>query len=180
MHCAPRTRSEGQRPRRGSQQILLTRGHQHWERGHKTDGRRSGLEGAETPFNGDKESVLAGKWRVRHSNNGPNEKRPGAERRLKAQCTVTWRAGQKEGANCGACARPPCQARRRQLFCAESGCEARSSTDSTAEAATGLRAYRPAPTGNEPARGTRDHGMASGRRLRAGGGSTDYEGPTLR
>ncbi|KAH8615431.1 hypothetical protein ERJ75_000585800 [Trypanosoma vivax] len=105
MHCAPRTRSVGRRPRRGSQQILLTRGHQHWERGHKTDGRRSGLKEAETPFNGDKESVLAGKGRVRHSSNGPNEKRPGAERRLQAHARDLGGAGQKEGANCGACAR---------------------------------------------------------------------------
>ncbi|KAH8606053.1 hypothetical protein ERJ75_001554800 [Trypanosoma vivax] len=103
MHCAPRTRSEGQRPRRGSQQILLTRGHHIGSAAIKQTAEGRGLK-ERTPFNGDKESVLAGKGRVRHSSNGPNEKRPGAERRLQVQCTVTWRGGQKEGANCGACA----------------------------------------------------------------------------
>ncbi|KAH8615638.1 hypothetical protein ERJ75_000565000 [Trypanosoma vivax] len=165
MHCAPRTRSVGQRPRRGSQQILLTRANNIGSAAIKQTAEGRGLKEPKHPSTVTKRAS----WKVRGACDtaATGRTRKGLARsedcRHNARCLGGM--GKKEGANCGACARPPCQARRRKLFCAESGCEARSSTDRTAEAATGLRAYRPAPTGNEPARGTRDHGMAPGKTI---------------
>ncbi|KAH8610216.1 hypothetical protein ERJ75_001123500 [Trypanosoma vivax] len=173
MHCAPRTRSEGQRPRRGSQQILLTRGHQHWERGHKTDGRRSGLEGAETPFDGDKESVLAGKGACDTATTGRTRK--GLARSEDCRYNARYLEG-PDRKRVQTAARAPARLARR----VDGSSSAPSLVVKRDRAQTGLRRQRRVydPIGQRR-RVTSQHeghattGWRQGRRLRAGGGSTD-------